>query len=226
MLNKDSSLDELHDTQRSTQDLLFILDDLFFFSIDKYDQLLRKETEKLFEQMHVPEVLFDQAFPQIIWWLLFCYPQAHHRKTIYQDYLEVHNEKWQKTNKVVRDHLDSWLSVVPGFYRVVKIDSQHKRLFHVQDVFLKRRKRVFIFNEIFQTPKMGEIISGMLLPVGNNVYTTQGRLFLLPITIAPEIMARLQQFVEMHKSNLDFVVTAPSYPALLRIVMQTMEEKL
>lgn len=226
MLNNGRSLDDLHDMQQSTKELLFILDNLFLFSIEKYDQLLREEIEKLLKQMNVPEVLFDKAFPQIIWWLLFCYPQAPHGMTIYQDYLEVHNKKWTKADKVVQAHLNSWLSITPGFYRVVKIDRKYNRLFHVQDVFLKEEKKVFIFNEIFQTPKMGEILSGILLPVGNNVYTTQGRLFHLPVTIVPELMGRFRQFLERHNSNLVYVVPASSYPALLRITMQTMEEKL
>ncbi|MFD2630124.1 hypothetical protein [Oceanobacillus kapialis] len=212
------SLIELDNAYQSTNELLFILDDLFCFSIEKYERALRKETEKLFKQMHVSEVLFDKAFPQLIWWLLFCHPQEVNSKTIYQDYLEVHNEKWKQTNQIVQNHLTRWLRVIPGFYCVVGRYSN--RFFHVRDIFFKRDKKVYIFNENFHPVKTGDVISGLLLPVGENLYTTQGELFHFPVQMVPDLMSMLQQYAEKHVNPMF------NYPALLHTIMSMMEKDL
>lgn len=162
-------------TDKLTEELYAILDDLLFFATDQYQEFIYNQIEEMIGQLDIHEEYRDGLFQSFIWMVIFCIRDTD-GLTIYQHYLRKNRQRWENKSVKLREVLSNWLQMNPSFYHVTKAGSRSGRVFIFQDVICNQSSVVYYPNWKSPVPKNGDLISGLLIPLGNDFYITISRL--------------------------------------------------
>ncbi|UJL47328.1 hypothetical protein KFZ58_05395 [Virgibacillus sp. NKC19-16] len=209
---------------KEQEDLLGVLDEIFYFLIQHFAETIMEETEHIISRMNISDTLAERIFPQLVWWTTFCSPIGSEKITIFQHYLQLNKHRFENKGSFTQDVLVSWLSLNPGFYHVLECESESDRVFIFKDVFGGDTKIVRINQRIFLTPKRGEIITGLLIPMGNATYITQGGLFHIPEELAQKVLRKIIPYFKKHAISTDYDFNPQLYPSLAMITLNMMEK--
>ncbi|RDW17563.1 hypothetical protein CWR48_13655 [Oceanobacillus arenosus] len=202
------------------EDLFEILDDVFYYSISYFREKMNTIIEKVLTGMKISNEQEEEIFPQLVYWATYCLPIGTEEKTIYQHYLEENQEViWGRSLKV-QEVLASWLQLSPSFYYVEKDDSLSGRVFVLREIFSEQSEIVCIYNRMFQAPKRGELISGMLMPMGDDTYTTIGGLIHLSGNNLEQTVNEIIAYAIKHRAGTKLVNRRLLYPILLLIALK------
>ncbi|RDW19719.1 hypothetical protein [Oceanobacillus chungangensis] len=207
---------------RVQEELFETLDDVFYYAITYFKEQINSIIESLFSGMKISSQLEDEIFSQLIYWSTYCLPIGAKKETIYQHYLQANKEIFEYRSLKVREVLASWLHLNPSFYYVEKSDSLSGRVFVLLDVFNEQSKIVCIYNRKFQAPKRGELISGLLMPMGDDTYTTLGGLIHLPGNNIEHVVNEMIAYAIKHRLGTSLENRRMLYPVLLLIALKQM----
>lgn len=207
-------------------ELFGVIDELFFFLVNHYGEDVLEVTEEIISKMNVSEEVEEAVFPQLVWWAMFCSPIGEGETTIYQKYLQTNKYKWEKKSKKVKEVLESWLYLNPGFYYVDNTESESGRVFCLSDVFEGKIKLLCIYNETFKSPECGEMLTGLLLPMGNGSYLTQGWLFHIPKHLTQKVVCQIIPYFERHAISPSYRFNPQLYPSMLTRSLEAMKDNI
>ncbi|MEC5425672.1 hypothetical protein QGM71_19570 [Virgibacillus sp. C22-A2] len=208
------------------EQLVTILDEVFYFSIHTQDELILTLTEELIMAMGVSEDLADRSFSQLVWWITFCLPIGKQGETIYKQYLMKNKQNWGNKGPLLKEVLVSWLNVSPGFYYVENNEIYSEKVFTLCDLFERKNKLVCIYNEIFQPPKRGELVTGLLIPMGNGTYTNQNGFLHLPQDLSHTVTHEIVSYFNHHAKSPNYQLNSHLYPQLITLALQTIEREI
>ncbi|MFB4169482.1 hypothetical protein [Virgibacillus sp. JSM 102003] len=211
----------IHD--KLLHDLFDLLQELIQFASDNYGEVLNEQIGNITDKMDVSEGLAEKTFFQVAWWAVICSPLAGEDKTIFQLFLAKKRHVLRKKSNLFQQVVASWLSSSPGFYYVDDDKSSSGRVFVVSDIFECRPRIVCMYNDIYQMPESGEVITGMLLPIGDGSYITPAGFFHIPEHLSQTVF---QEILPLYEKNLK----SPNYefnlyPKLLMISAQTIDRQ-
>ncbi|WP_373895394.1 hypothetical protein ACUL41_13705 [Virgibacillus natechei] len=206
------------------EELFRVLDEIFYFSIQHFAGTIMEETEGIISRMNISDELAERIFPQLVWWTTFCSPVGVEQMTIFQRYLQLNKRRFENKSRFFQDVLVSWLSLNPGFYDVISDESESRKVFIFRDVFDGETKIVRIYQKSFLTPKCGEMITGLLIPMGNATYITQGSLFHIPEELAEKVIRVVIPHFKKHAVSTNYDFNPQLYPSLATITLEMMEK--
>ncbi|WP_156288677.1 hypothetical protein [Oceanobacillus salinisoli] len=211
---------------RVQNELFDILDDIFDFAIHSYRRILVHKTESIISDISVNKDLENQMFSPLIYWAIFCSPTGIRNNTIYHEYLLRNKEKLYKKHPKVKEVLVKWLIINPGFYDVVNDESLSGRVFMFRDLFSGIQKLVCVYSKKHPVPKKGELITGMLIPMGDGSYTALRGFIQIPNHLTNIVSSKIippskAKAALLNHSNLSYL-----YPSLLKMTLQIMDADL
>lgn len=205
-------------------ELFGVIDELFFFLVHYYGEDVLRVTEEIISKMNVSEEVEEAIFPQLVWWAMFCSPIGEGGTTIYQKYLQTNKHKWERKSKKAKEVLVSWLHLNPGFYYVDGTESESGSVFFLSDLFEGKLKLLYMYNETFKSPKRGEMLTGLLLPMGNGSYMTQGWLFHIPAHLTQKVVREIIPYFERHAISPSYKFNPQLYPSMLTRTLEAMND--
>ncbi|MBY7142762.1 hypothetical protein KFZ56_06740 [Virgibacillus sp. NKC19-3] len=206
------------------QELLRILDDIFYYSIHHFSATIIEETEDIISTMNISDALAERIFPQLVWWTTFCLPVGTEHMPIFQQYLQLNKHRWETKSSFFQDVLASWLSLNPGFYYVLDFQSGSGSVFICRDLFDGETKIVRMYQRKFLVPKCGEMITGLLIPMGNATYITQGGLFHIPEELSQQVSREILAYAKKQIISTNYDFNPHLYPSLIMIILEMMEK--
>lgn len=209
---------------KDQEELLGVLDELFYFSIQHFAETIMEETDAIISRMNISDALVERIFPQLVWWTTYCSPVGDEKLTIFERYLQSSKHKWEDKSIFFQEVLRSWRYLNPGYYYVLDDESESGRVFIFSDVFEGEIKLVNIRQKTFQAPKCGEIITGLLIPMGNATYITQGGLFHIPEELTQKITREIIPYFEKQSVSSNYECNPQLYPSLTVITLEMMEK--
>ncbi len=214
------------DTSDQLRNELFaVLDKLFFFMVSDYNEEILELIDGIISEMNVSKEVEEEIFPQLVWWGVFCSPIGLEQQTIYQRYLHKNRHELEKKDRVVQEVLVSWLQLSPGFYYVIKSVGGKPSVFYLRDVFAGEIKKLSIQKEPFQPPKSGEILMGLLLPMGNDdSYTTLSGFYHIPPQLSKKILQKIIPYFESHAISPVYKFNPHLYPTLVKETLRIITE--
>ncbi|WP_085992936.1 hypothetical protein [Oceanobacillus senegalensis] len=216
--------DILYIPSQTQKELFVILDEIFEFGTHYYRKKMVQQVEKMILKMDLGDrEQENQTFSQLVYWVIFCCPFGIENITIYQHYLLRNKLKLRRKNSEIQLVLAKWRCLNPGFYLVIKSDSLRGQVLIVRDIFEGNPKCVCLFHKNRQVLKHGDLITGMMLPIGNHTYTALNGLIQVPSESANRITRNIIPYFEQEASSRDYQFNPHLYPSLLHITLQEME---
>ncbi|WP_188457005.1 hypothetical protein [Virgibacillus oceani] len=212
-INKVSNV--IHLSNKLHDELLTILDELFIFSMNHFDSEIITKTNKILSKIEGSKEIKHRIYPQLIWWIIFSCSIGAKNKPIYHLFWGIHQHKWKKKGKAINRILGEWKQVKPSFY-IVKSIGDSKRVYELIDIFGYKRLIAGIFNDIYRKAQCGEMVTGTLLPIGDDIYTTPVDFFHIPLSITPKLSW------ELINHNQNRSLPPEDYPSALEIVLRKM----
>lgn len=213
----------IHD--KLLHDLFDLLQELIYFASDNYGEVLNEQIGDITDKMNVREELAEKAFFQVAWWAVFCLPLAREDKTIFQVHLAKNRDKLRRKSTLFQQVLASCLSSSPGFYYVDDDNSSSGRIFVLSDIFECGPRIVCMYNDSYQLPERGEVITGLLLPTGNGCYITPAGFFHIPEHFSQIVFQEILPFYEENLKSPNYEFNSYLYPDLLTISAQALERQ-
>ena len=211
-LRADSANDVLILAEKRREMVFAMVDDLKDFAMDWFGSSLQDAALDYLEPFRFNDGMELKVFGLYIWWSIFTEPVFDHRLTIFQLYAK--KERLRLKNKpFLRRVLASWCKVRPGFYEVKKF--YHPRVFLIEDVFDYSLKKVIVYNHIYEPASIGDLVTGIVFPLGDGTYTSLFDFLQLP----PYIVPVLQEEQHRKHPQKDLVIR---YPHILRRIMYEM----
>ncbi|OZU87548.1 hypothetical protein CIL03_15765 [Virgibacillus indicus] len=208
------------------EELFGILDEIFNFAVHRFNHTITEKTEELIKDINVSDELSERIFPQLVWWVIFCSPSAQDKPSIYQQFLHKNKHRWQEKSLAIQEILVSWLSLNPGFHYVEDTNSESGRVFIFRDIFEDEIKIVGIYNKTFQAPQEGELIIGLLLPMGKGIYTTQGGLFHIPEPYTQKIVREVIPYYQKHSISPNYHLNPQLFPSMIKLALEKVERRM
>lgn len=219
-----SQSDFIHASDRLRKELFAVLDELFFFLVNDYNEEILKLIDVLIAEMNISEEEEEAIFPQLVWWGTFCSPIGIEQKTIYQIYLQKNKHKLKKKRRQVQKVLVSWLQLNAGFYYVIEPEDEESCVYYLCDVFEGEIRRLSIQRELFQLPKSGEMLTGLLLPMGDDSYATLSGFYHIPQQLTQKIVQEIIPYFERHAVSPNYKLNPHLYPSLIKCTLQMITE--
>ncbi|WP_100011218.1 hypothetical protein [Lentibacillus sediminis] len=208
-------------TEKVRNDLFHVLEEVVYFSITRFDRPIKHAAEEIVGGMDVREEYKDRIYPTLVWWKVFCSPSGSEGLTIFQRYLQLNKHKWRNKPAYFQEMLASWMYLNPGFYRVEDDESISGRVFVFKDVFEQSTKLITLFQKNFQTPKRGELISGLLIPIGHGKYISPGKLFHIPEQEAASVIEKITPYFEKHHESPHYRFNPQLYPSMITMTLES-----
>lgn len=206
------------------EELFDILDEIFDFAVHRFNHTITEKTDELIKDINVSDNLSERIFPQLVWWVIFCCRSIKDKPSIYQQFLQENKHRWHEKSLAIQEILVSWLHLNPGFHYVEDTNSESGRVFIMRDIFDDEIKIVGIYNKTFQAPQNGELIIGMLLPMGEGIYTTQGGLFHVPGACKQEVLREITPYYENHSISSDYHNNPQLFPSMITLTLKTLDK--
>ncbi|WP_026689683.1 hypothetical protein [Alteribacter aurantiacus] len=160
-------------TEVEREELLYVMDLFHEYATTHYKSYMMKHWEVLKNKYPIFKEMPDQAFPQLTTWMIYCVPAARKNKTIFQAFLERRIPTIQSSlTPYTLFMINEWQYCSPGFFYLGANDSKSNRIYDVDDIFDVETKTVVVYKERFTPPQEGSIVTGMMLPFGDGLYTT------------------------------------------------------
>lgn len=211
-LKTDSVNDVLILAEKRREMVFAMVDGLKDFAMHWFGSTLQDDALDYLEPFRFDDGMELKVFGLYIWWSIFSEPVLDGKLTIFQ--LFEKKERLRMKNKsFLRKVLVSWRKIRPGFYQVKECSKP--REFLIEDIFDESLKEVTVYNHIYEPSNVGDIVTGIVLPLGDGTYTSLFDFLQLPDFILPilhEERSRLHTQQEM----------LSQYPRVLRRVMYEM----
>lgn len=200
-------------------DLFEVIDDLFYFSVTNYEVFLSERADAFMEKVDVSEDMSMGVYSQFLWWAIFCERLGNRQLTIFQLFLKTRTSQLRRKH-IPKELIAGWQYITPGFYYISEIIGG--RVFVLDDIFDMKEKRVGVYNEIYQLPKKGEMLTGLLIPFGDGTYTPVVDFFHVPEEAVRSIANSTIDYYQATcmTSNEDFF--QQHYPTMFSIALKTM----
>ncbi|GAB3061703.1 hypothetical protein [Virgibacillus ainsalahensis] len=203
---------------------IHLLDDIIRFSIDHYSLEVMEMTESMLDNMNISKELSEKAHPHIVYWFIFCKPFGDDNITIYERYLSYNRDKWEDRSEAFHDTLMKWSRLSPGFYYVDYEESISDNAFLFRDVYEGEPKFAWFSQKEFQTPLKGSVVSGLLMPLEDGLFTPLGDVFQIPEHLNDEIVREVTTYFEKHHTSQNYMLNPQLFPSLLHITLEIMEK--
>lgn len=220
-----SQLNYINAANSMRHELFELLDGLFFFLVNDYNEEILELMDSLISDINVSEEVGEAIFPQLVWWGIFCSPIGPGQHTIYQLYLQKNKLRFEKKSRAVQEVLESWLQLNPGFYDVDEFAGMEAGVYYLRDVFEGKLKRLSISNGLFQSPKSGDMLTGLILPMGDDSYTTLGGFYYISQPLAQKILNKIIPYFECHAVSPSYKFNPHLYPSLIKQTFEIIAER-
>ncbi|MFA1819768.1 hypothetical protein ACDX78_06160 [Virgibacillus oceani] len=200
------------------EELINVLDKLVDYAVQQYQKEIVEITEHYLKRMNISEKTENRVFTQMFWWTIFCYRMKLTRITVFQEFLKVNKEEWERKSMTVQQVLASWLNLSPGFYYVE--NDRSGKFFIFRDIFEGDRKIVGVHSKGSRRPVQGEFVSVMLLPLEDGSFLSQGRIIYISETKSTTIVDKISSYYEKHAISPSYLLNPQLYPELLRIALE------
>ena len=215
-----SQSDSLYSSKSSDNELFDVLDDMFFFLVNNYHKEILPLIDGLIDNMNISEEIKEAIFPQLFWWATFCFPIGMEQTTIYQCYLQNNKEKLEGKSAWLQELLVSWQHLNPGFYYVNGSEIKVRGVYYLRDIFEKDVKLLTVNRALSPPPKPGELLIGLLLPLGNNCFTTLSALYPIPKRSVTNIVQDIIPQYEHHADYPNYRFNPQLYPYLIKRTLE------
>lgn len=211
-LQTDTVNDVLILAEKRREMVFAMVDDLKEFAMHWFGSPLQDAALDYLEPFRFDDGMELKVFGLYIWWSIFSEPVLDNRLTIFQLYDK--KERFRLKNKsFLRKVLASWRLVRPSFYEVKKCYGP--RAFLIEDLFDRSTKEVTVYNQIYEPAHAGDIVTGIVFPLGDGTYTSLFDFLQLPHYIVPILMKERNRQLT-HEEMLAL------YPQVLRRIMYEM----
>jgi hypothetical protein len=201
-------------------DLLMELYLIYDFASTNYNGMITKGTGNITDKMEISDQLKAHIYPLLAWWVIFREPVHLSGGTIFSKYLEA-TQAEGKSN-VFRETLESWQSVTPGFY-MTKTIAPYQRSGTLLNIVGLKRYTVTIGNTAFAPLKRGELLTGFLLPIGNNIYTSPVDLFHISADDAPGVTWEVLLHFHRHTNSSEQSPPQNLYLSLMKSALESID---
>lgn len=205
-------------------ELFAVLDELLFDVGDGNNEIV-ESTDSLLSTMQISQPDAEAIYPHLIWWGTFCSPDGNGEKTVYQKLLQKNNQKWEQKNIQVQKVLANWLHLNPGFYYVHATPAARKGVYYLTDVFTGKEKILKIYSGgQFQSVQSGDMLTGLLLPMGNDHYLALSELYLIPQPLTDKVVKEIVPYFERHAVSSKYTNNPQLYPYLVKRALEIINE--
>lgn len=196
------------------RELVFsMVDDLKDFAMNTFGFTLQDAALEYLEPFHFDHGMELKVFGLYIWWSIFTEPVMNNRFTIFQLYYKKQRLRLKK-RAYLRKVLASWHTIRPGFYEIKECVAP--RVFTIEDLYDDSIKEVSIYNQIYEPAAVGDIVTGIIFPLGDGTYTCLFDFLQLPREQVEHVLKEQLSNQVNHQDLLK------SYPAILRQLMYEM----
>ena len=161
--------DSLYLSVKLKKELFKIVDELYTFSNTYYETFLFDLDERFQQQENIQVEHAMMYYPHLYWWAVFCAPIGKDRKTIFDHFIHKHVSKFKRKRSILHIVLQ-WRNIYPSFYLYVR--SLGERVLVVKDLFDCSYKVVTVHNNNYKKPTSNQLLTGLILPFGNESYCT------------------------------------------------------
>ncbi len=210
-------------SQNVNDELFVISQDIAYFSLEEYGDVIMPNVERFFDQFPFSEEEREYYYPYYFWWMVFCsrgtYPND---RTIYQMFLQKNRWKFKK-----RPHLEStllkWQYVIPSFFCIEEMASE--RVFCLFDIFDYRNfKAVVIPQDMIKQPTCNDVLAGVILPLADGGYFSVVDLFIIPDKIRAPLISKLISFYRGDITITTGEFFSRHYPEMLKMTIDHLIE--
>lgn len=210
-------------SQKTNDELLGVIKDLTYFSLEKYENIIIPSSEQFFDQFPITEEEREFLYPYYLWWLVFCSRGIFsNNKTIYQMYLQKNRWKFKKKPHLERT-LFWWQYVIPSFFYIEEMAS--KRVFCLFDIFdVREYKVVVVPQETFKQPASKDVLAGMVLPLADGGYFSVIDFLVIPDKIRAPLISKLISFYQSDLTITTGEFFSRHYPEMLKMTIEHLIE--
>ncbi len=149
---------------------------------------------------------------QLFWWKIVS--QAAKGVSAIDEYLTDTRMRWQ-AKPLSLSWLKEWNKSIPTFYYVGHIFSDHH--FILVDIFKEETVEVIILDPHMAPLEKGEILFGMLLPIGGSNYFPIDYFYHFDLRVNREIATYISDHCHTYSKKYNI------YDAILRLIAETLE---
>ncbi|MGD6776715.1 MULTISPECIES: hypothetical protein [Bacillaceae] len=204
---------------KALEDIPSILSDILHFSFEEYGDLMEEKVVSFFEEYTLTEEELEYVLVYYYWWIILCSKIAPNRQTIYQMYLKRRKKKF-KNKRILYRLLQEWQYATPGFYYLENVHAKY--VWSLTDMFLGKTRFTSVSEINYFEPNHGDLMTGILLPLGNHYYMTLFDLFAVPYKLSPSLAKQIIQYT----CNLEDGLASPqaqlsaNYPEMFKMCLK------
>ncbi|WP_456278740.1 hypothetical protein [Bacillus sp. AK128] len=222
-MNANKSKKVVHFSENVNDQLWGIIEDLTYFSFEKFEKTISSKLDHFFNQFPISEEEREYLYPYYFWWMVFCSSGTiSNNKTIYQLFLQQNQWKFKK-----KPHLKStllkWQDAIPSFFVIEEIAS--KRFFCLVDICDHREyKIVYVPQDTFNQPTSCDMLAGIILPLADGGYFSVIDPLIIPDKVKTPFISKLKSSYQSDSTMPPREFFSKNYPQILKMTIEYLIE--